>query len=378
MDFLPYGLHSLDEEDIKAVVKALKGDWITTGPTIPEFEQTLCDYIGCKHAIVVNSGTSALDIAIATLKLPPGSEVITTPFTFVASANAILYNNCKPIFADIEKETRNINPQEIEKKISDKTKAILFVDFAGHPCEIKEIRELAEKHDLYLIEDAAHALGAEYRGQKIGASSHMTMLSFHPVKHITTGEGGAIVTNDDRFVEPLRQFRNHGLDRTTLDRFGPKAGWAYDVKRLGRNYRMTDFQAILGISQLKKLDSFLSKRERIAQIYNERFAALHQFEIPTVKPYVRHAWHIYTVLVKDLNRDEFYQKMREQNIGVNVQYIPIYHFSYYQDHFNNSAKAYPVTEDVFTRILVLPLFPKMEESDIQRVISTVETIIKDA
>ncbi|MGB3459350.1 MAG: UDP-4-amino-4,6-dideoxy-N-acetyl-beta-L-altrosamine transaminase [Halobacteriota archaeon] len=375
MKYIPYGHQWIDEEDIEEVVKVLKSDWITTGPKIEEFENALCRYIGCKYAVAVNSGTSALDIVVQTLNLLKGSEVITTPFTFVATTNAILYNNLKPVFADIEKDTRNINPDEIRKGITDKTKAIIYVDYAGHPCDIEEIKEIAEDHDLYLIADASHAIGSEYKGEKTGNFADMTVFSFHPVKHITTGEGGVVVTNNEEFDERLKMLRNHGIDKSALDRFGPKAGWAYDLKLLGRNYRITDFQAALGISQLKKLDEFLRRRAEIVKRYNEAFEAVPEIETPIVKSHVKQAWHIYTILLNGMDRDEFFSKMRERNIGVNVHYIPIYRFSYYQEQFNINPSDFPVTEEVFSKIVTLPLFPKMTEDEVLNVIEIVKESI---
>ena len=377
MKFIPYGHQWIDEEDIEEVIKVLKRDWITTGPKIEEFENSLCIYIGCKYAVAVNSGTSALDIAVQTLNLPEGSEVITTPFTFVGSSNAILYNNSKPVFVDIEKETRNINSEEIRKKITDKTKAIIYVDYAGQPCDIKELKEIAKKYNLYLIEDACHAIGAEYKAKKVGNFADMTVFSFHPVKHITTGEGGAVVTNNKEFYEKLKILRNHGIDKSALDRFGPEAGWAYDLKLLGRNYRITDFQAAMGISQLKKLDTFLRRREEIVEMYNEAFEAVPEIETPVVLPYVKPAWHIYTVLLNGIERDKFFSTMRERDIGVNVHYIPIYRFSYYQEHFNINPQDFPVTEEVFSKIVTLPLFPKMENDEVGFVIKNTRYVINE-
>ena len=377
MKYIPYGHQWIDEEDIEEVVEVLKSDWITTGPKIAGFEDALCRYIGCNYAVAVNSGTSALDIAVQTLNLPAGSEVITTPFTFVGTSNAILYNNLKPVFADIEKETRNINPEEVRKKITKNTKAIIYVDYAGQPCDIEELKEIADEHDLFLIEDACHAIGAEYKAQKIGTFADMTVFSFHPVKHITTGEGGTVVTNDEKFYDRLKILRNHGIDKSALDRFGPEAGWAYDLKLLGRNYRITDFQAALGISQLKKLDAFLRRRAEIERTYNEAFEAVLEIETPVVLPYVKPAWHIYTVLLNGINRDKFFSKMRERNIGVNVHYIPIYRFSYYQEQFNIKPEDFPVTEDVFSKIVTLPLFSKMTDEEVIYVINTLNRIIAE-
>ena len=375
MKYIPYGHQWIDEEDIEEVVEVLKSDWITTGPKIEEFETALCKYIGCKYAVAVNSGTSALDIAVQALNLPAGSEIITTPFTFVATSNAVLYNNLKPAFVDIEKETRNINPEEIRKKITEKTKAVIYVDYAGHPCDIEEIKDIAEEHDLYLIEDASHAIGAEYKGRKVGNFADMTVFSFHPVKHITTGEGGAVVTNNEDFYEKLKMLRNHGIDKSALDRFGPKAGWAYDLKFLGRNYRITDFQAALGISQLKKLNAFIRRRGEIVEKYNAAFDAVSEIETPIAKPYVKPAWHIYTVLLKSIDRDVFFSVMRGKGIGVNLHYIPIYRFSYYQENFNINPKDFPVTEEVFSKIVTLPLFPRMEDEEVEYVIENTKNII---
>jgi len=377
MKFIPYGHQWIDEEDIKEVVNALKSDWITTGPKVKEFEDKICKYIGCKYGAAVNSGTSALDIAVQTLNLPKGSEVITTPFTFVATSNAILYNNLKPVFADIEKETRNINSEEIRKKITEKTKAIIYTDYAGQPCDIKEIKEIADEHDLYLIEDACHALGAEYRNKKTGNFADMTVFSFHPVKHITTGEGGMVVTNNREFYNKLKMLRTHGIDKTAMDRFGSDASWAYDMKLLGRNYRITDFQCALGISQLKKIEKFIVKRQKIAKIYNKEFEDTPKVIAPYVNPDVRHVWHLYTILLdKKINRDKFFNLMRKKGVGVNLHYIPIYRFTYYQEHFKFKFRDFPGTENVFKGIITLPLFPMMTENDTDNVIKSAKETIK--
>ena len=377
MKFIPYGHQWIDEEDIKEVVNALKSDWITTGPKVKEFEDKICKYIGCKYGAAVNSGTSALDISVQTLDLPPGSEIITTPFTFVATSNTILYNNLTPIFADIEKETRNINSEEIRKKITEKTKAIIYTDYAGQPCDIKEIKEIADEHDLYLIEDACHALGAEYRNKKTGNFADMTVFSFHPVKHITTGEGGMVVTNNREFYNKLKMLRTHGIDKTAMDRFGSDASWAYDMKLLGRNYRITDFQCALGISQLNKLDNFIERRQCLADLYNELLEDVDFIKTPITKENVKHVWHIYTVLLdENINRDNFFGHMRNNNIGVNIHYIPIYHFSYYREHFNFNPDDFPVTEKVFKKITTLPLYPKMKDEDVRYVCDKIKNYVR--
>lgn len=363
--FIPYGRHSIDDDDINEVIKVLKSDWITTGPKIKEFEDELCAYIGTKYCVAVNSGTSALDIAVQSLDLPKGCEVITTPFTFVATSNAIIYNDLKPVFADICSDTFNIDPADIKKKITKNTKVIIYVDYAGQPCSIKEIKEIADDFDLYLIEDACHAIGAEYGQKKVGNFADMTIFSFHPVKHITTGEGGAVVTDNKECYEKLSLLRTHGIDKNTMERFGPDASWAYDMKYLGRNYRITDFQAALGISQLKKLEGFIQKRNNLVSIYADYLGKIDFVRLPIVKSKVRHAWHLYTILLdSSVNRDKFFKYMRTENIGVNVHYIPVYRHSYYINQFNMNPKDFPNTEDVFEKIITLPLYPKMNDKDI--------------
>jgi UDP-4-amino-4,6-dideoxy-N-acetyl-beta-L-altrosamine transaminase len=373
--FLPYGFHWIDDADIKEVMNILKSDWIIMGPKVKEFEDAICKYVGSKHGVAVNSGTSALDIAVGSLGLKKG-EIITTPFTFVATANSILFNGLKPVFADIEGDTYNIDPQEIKKKITKNTKAIVYVDFAGQPCDIKEIKEIAEEHDLYLIEDAAHALGAEYDGKKVGTFADITMFSFHPVKHITTGEGGMCVTNDEELTQRMRILRNQGVETGAMERFGPGTSWAYDVKLLGRNYRMTDFQAALGLSQLKKLEGFIKRRQKLAGMYSERLKNVPLIILPRTKPNVRHVWHLYTILLdKKIDRNKFIAAMRAKNVGVNVHYLPIYSFSYYRENFAFKPKDFPVTEDISSQIVTLPMFPKMSDEDVEDVVSAVEESI---
>jgi len=375
--YIPYGFHYIDEEDIRQVVEVLKSDWITTGPKIGEFEEAVRKYVDARYGVAVNSGTAALDIAVASLGLPRGSEIITTPFTFVATSNAILYNNHRPVFADIQKDTFNIDPDEIRKKITDRTRAIICVDYAGHPCDIDEIQEIADEHELYLIEDASHALGAEYKGKKIGSVADITVFSFHPVKHITTGEGGMAVTNNEELAERMRILRNHGIDKDVQQRFGPKASYAYDLKLLGRNYRMSDFQAALGISQLKKLDRFIKKRQEIVNIYNDAFEIEKDVTTPSVKQGIKHAWHLYTILLdNNISRDGFFSKMRARDIGVNVHYIPVYRHSYYRKFLGISHCNYPVTEDVFKRIITLPLHQGLIMEDIVYVINSVKSFLQ--
>ena len=375
MNPIPYGRQSIDEDDVRAVIDVLHSDWLTTGPRVEEFERSICDYCGCQHAVAVNSGTSALDIAIQSLELPKGTEVITTPFTFAATSNALLYNGLVPVNADISRDTRNIDPKDIRKKITDKTGVLLFVDYAGHPCDIAGIREICREYDLFMIEDACHALGAAYDGKKTGSLADMTIFSFHPVKLITTGEGGMVTTNDSSRADMLRLLRSHGIDKTTHRLSETGAPWAYDMVTLGRNYRMTDIQAALGRSQAKKIDVFVQKRTKLSQLYHELLQDIPQIESPVTFQNVTHAWHLYTILLKGIKRDAVFSYLKSHNIGVNLHYIPIYHFSYYQKYYPQNFSLFPVTENIFKHILTLPLYPELKEEDIHLIVETLKKAI---
>lgn len=372
MNMIPYGHQTVDDEDVRAITDVLRSDWLTTGPKVPEFEHAVARYLGCRHAIAVNSGTSALDIAIQSLALEKESEIITSPFTFAATSNSILFNRLTPVYADIIPGTRNINPDDIIRKITAKTRAVLIVDYAGQPCDLAQIREICREHDLILIEDACHALGASYRQKKIGTLSAMTIFSFHPVKAITTGEGGMVVTDDDRYAEKMRLLRTHGIDRALSPHRGPSVGWEYDMVALGRNYRITDIQAALGISQLKKLDAFVDRRNDLAQMYLDLLADCSFIELPESLDEIRHAWHIFTVLLKGADRNTFFTYMRAHDVGVNLHYIPTYRLRYYRDHLPQNSSEFPVTEDVFHRIISLPLFPGLTEAQVHYIVETMK------
>jgi len=370
MKYIPYGRHYIDSDDIKEVTKVLRSDWITQGPKIEEFEEKLAHYCGAKYAVVVSSGTAALHIACLVAGIKPGEEVITTPVTFVASANCILYCGGKPVFADIQEDTANIDPEEIRKKITKKTKAIIPVHYAGQPCDLKEIQEIAKRHNLTVIEDAAHALGAEYKGSKIGSCkySDMTIFSFHPLKSITTGEGGAILTNSKEYYEKLIMFRQHGVtkDRTKF-KFNNDANWYYEMHYLGYNYRLTDIQCALGLSQLRKLDKFIKRRRQIAQIYNKELSKLDGIELPVGKKGVKSARHLYTIRIKGNKRRKIFEALRKRGIGVHLHYIPVYLQPYYQQ-LGYRKGACPVAENYYNRAITLPLYPKMRDKDVKSVV----------
>lgn len=385
---IPYGKHCIDKEDIEAVVKVLQSDWITQGPLIEKFEKSLAAYCGAKYAVVASSGTAALHLACLAAGIEIGDEVITSPITFVASANCIIYCRGKPVFSDIDPVTANITPSEIKKRINNNTKALIPVHFAGLPCDMEEINNIAKEHNLIIIEDACHALGAKYKVSnqwiKIGSCYHsdMTVFSFHPVKHITTGEGGAILTNQEELYEKLLLFRNHGITKNdskfkTRENYNP-GQWYYEMQELGFNYRITDFQCALGISQLEKLNLFVARRRQIADKYANRLAELFEYlKIPEETKNTKSSWHLYVVKIKDgqLDRKRLFEYLQNQQIGVQVHYIPVYHHPYYQK-IGYSKDLCPKAEQFYSEALSLPIFPKMSEEDLAKVCDEIMNFYK--
>lgn len=363
MKCIPYGRQMISKEDIEAVAKVLKSNWITQGPKIKEFENAFCKYTGAKYAVAISSGTAALHIACLAAGIKEKNEVITSPITFVASANCVLYCGGKPVFADIQEDTTNIDPEEIKNKITKRTKAVIPVHFAGHPCDMKQIKDIAKEHKLSIIEDACHALGAEYRGSKIGSCkySDMTVFSFHPVKHITTGEGGMVLTNNRRIYERLLLFRNHGItkNKEKMEKFD--GHWYYEMHELGFNYRITDFQCALGLSQLKKLDKFLEKRREIVNIYSQGLSGVDKIILPKERPYVKSSWHLYYLKLKrPKKRKAIFEKLKNLNIGVQVHYIPIYLQPYY-NKLGFKEGLCPKAEDFYSRAISIPIYSALNE-----------------
>lgn len=375
---IPYGHQSISEDDIAAVASVLRSDWITQGPAVERFEQSVCRYTGAKYAVAVANGTAALHLLYLAAGLKAGDELITSPLTFAATANAALYCGAKPVFADIDPSTLNIDCKAVEKKITKKTKAIAPVHFAGLPADLAPLRELAQKHGLLLLEDAAHALGAVYQGEKIGASGH-SILSFHPVKHITTGEGGMVLTEDADIAKQCRLLRTHGISRDVPNPYGAEAGWYYDMTSLGFNYRITDIQCALGASQMQRLDSFLAARRRIAKRYDEELGTLDQLEVPAVPRGLEHAYHLYPLRLNldqlSCNRDQFFSQLRSSGILANVHYQPVYRLSYYQK-LGYKAGLCPQTEKQFERLISIPIFPDLKEEDQTHVIEQIGRLCK--
>lgn len=377
--FIPYGKQIIEEDDIEMVINALKGDFITTGPYVKQFESEIANYVGAKYAVAVSNGTAALHTACYAAGIKEGDEVIVTPMTFAASANCILYMGAKPVFVDIDDKTYNIDYKLLEEKITEKTKAIIPVDFTGQPANMDEINKIAKKYKLVVIEDGAHSLGSEYKGKKVGTLADMTEFSFHPVKPITTGEGGVVVTDNEEFYKKMIIFRSHGITRDKnlmIDYHGP---WYYEQIGLGYNYRITDIQCALGISQLKKIDKFLNRRRNIAYYYNKNFSNLPQVTIPFIEENVKSGWHLY-VLRLNLNmlkvgRKEIFEALIAENIGVNVHYIPIYYHPYYQK-LGYRKGICPKAERLYEEILSLPIHPSMTDEDVENVVKAVKKVIE--
>jgi UDP-4-amino-4,6-dideoxy-N-acetyl-beta-L-altrosamine transaminase len=374
---IPYGRQTIDEDDVAAVAEVLRSDFLTTGPKIDEFERTVADYVGAKYAVSIANDTAALHAACHAAGIGPGDEVITTPITFAASSNCILYCGGTPVFADIDPHTYDIDPEDIKRKITSRTKAIIPVHLAGQPCDMDAIHEIAKEYGLIVIEDAAHALGADYHGKKIGALSDMTTFSFHPVKPITTGEGGMITTNDEELYHKLLMFRSHGITHSMDEMTRYDGAWFYQQMDLGYNYRMTDIQAALGCSQMKKLDKFIARRREIAKRYDEAFAGSLNIVTPYQPENIGIGWHLYIIQVTGCDRRVVFDKLREQGIGVNVHYIPVYLHPYYQEHGFGEVHC-PVAEEVYSHIISLPIFPRLTDEEQDEVIEKVQAAVGTA
>ena len=370
---IPYGKQTIDQDDIQAVVDVLKSDFLTTGPKIAEFEQTVADYVGAKYAVAISNGTSALHAACFAAGIGLGDEVITTPLTFAASANCVLYCGGTPVFADVDPKTYNIDSEDIRRKITDRTKAIIAVHLAGQPCDMDAIHSLAREYGLIVIEDGAHALGSVYKGKRVGSMSDMTTFSFHPVKPITTGEGGMIVTDNEDFYKKMVLFRSHGITRDDSIMTRNDGPWFYQQFDLGYNYRITDIQCALGCSQMKKLDRFLARRKEIVARYNEAFADCDNIITPYQLSDTESGWHLYIVQVKNCDRRQVFEAMREKGIGVNVHYIPVYMHPYYQEHGYENVHC-ANAEEIYSHIISLPLYPGLTFEQQDYVIDTLKSL----
>lgn len=376
--YLAYGRQSIDDKDIEAVVELLKGDFLTTGPTVSEFENKVAEFVGAKYGVAVSNGTAALHMACHAAGIGPGDEVLVPAITFAASSNCVLYCDGTPVFVDIDPKTYNIDINKIEEKITEKTKAIIPVDFSGQAVDMDKILEIAEKYNLLVIEDSAHALGSEYKNRKVGTKAHMTEFSFHPVKPVTTAEGGIIVTDDEKLYEKMMLFRSHGITRNKELMDEDHGPWYYEQVDLGYNYRLTDLQCALGISQMDKLDSFIARRREIVSKYNEAFSELEEINTPFEEEFSNSGWHIYVITLNldklAVGRKEVFEALQKENIGVNVHYLPVYLHPYYKN-LGYEKGLCPVAEDMYNRMITIPLFPAMTENDVQDVITAVKKVI---
>lgn len=364
---IPYGRQTIDESDIESVLSVLKSDWLTTGPKVEQFENAISRKVSSHHAVAVSSGTAALHATMHALGISKGDEVIIPAITFAATANCVLFEGGTPVFADIDPSTLLISPVSIEKHISDSTKAIICVDYAGQPCDYDTIRKIANRHGIRLVADACHALGAAYKGQRVGTLADLTVFSFHPVKHITTGEGGMVVTDDSDLADHIQIFRNHGITSGPRQRLENKS-WYYEMVDLGYNYRISDIQCALGVSQLEKLNKWIRRRNNLAICYDEMISKIKDVKPLSKQSNVLHAYHLYVVLLDEkIDRDHVFEKMRSKNIGVNVHYIPVYLHPYYRNQLGTYEGLCPDAEAAFSQMLTLPLYPGMTEQDVKTV-----------
>lgn len=371
---LPYGRQTIDDDDIQAVVEVLRSDWLTTGPKVEEFERALAAFTGTKYAVAVSNGTTALHAAMHALGLGPGDEVIVPAITFVATANAVVYCGGTPVFADVDPGTLLIDPADVARRITPRTKAIAAVDYAGQPCDYAALRSLAAQHGLKIVADACHAIGADEGGRPVGSLADLSTFSFHPVKPITTGEGGAITTDDADLAAKMRVFRGHGITSDFRQR-EKQGSWAYEMTGLGYNFRLSDIQCALGSRQLAKLPAMIFRRQAIAAQYDARLAGH-----PLLTPLARragasHGFHLYVVQVKaGVDRGEVFRQFRAEGIGVNVHYLPVYLHPFYRERFGDQTGRCPAAEQAYARLISLPVFPGMTDGDVDDVIAAADKI----
>jgi perosamine synthetase len=376
--FLPYARHAVDQEDLAAVCAVLSSDWLTTGPVVDQFEEAVGNFVGAREAVALSSGTAALHSAMAALGIGPGDEVIVPPMTFAATANCVVFQGGTPVFADVDPETLLLDPEQVRQRITSRTRAVIAVDYAGQPCDYDALREICARHSLALVADACHALGATYKGRKVGTLADMTVFSFHPAKHITTGEGGMVVTGDPELARRIRLFRNHGIAADHKQR-ALSGTWYYEMTALGYNYRLSDLQCALGMSQLRKLPRWLARRREIAQKYASRLRNSARVRPLKKRPENEHAYHLYVIrlLRPDLgiSREEVFKRLRQRGVGVNVHYIPVHLHPFYRETFGTRRGLCPVAEKAYDRIISLPLFPAMTDDEVEYVLASLEAAL---
>ncbi|AET70703.1 putative PLP-dependent enzyme possibly involved in cell wall biogenesis [Desulfosporosinus orientis DSM 765] len=380
-EFLPYALPLIEEDDIAGVVDSLKSGWIAKGPKTMEFEKQFAEYVGAKYAVALNSCTAALHLGLLAAGIGAGDEVITTPMTFASSANVIIHAGAKPVLVDIDPLTMNMDPQKIEAKITSRTKGIIPVHVAGHPCPLDEIRAIAEKHGLFVLEDAAHAVYTKYKGQMIGSLGDATAFSFYATKNLVTGEGGMLTTNDEEVYNKVRVLSSHGMSRNAWNRYAQAGSWYYEILEPGYKDNMSDIMAGLGLSQLAKLERMQGIRRDIVDYYNAEFGSMPELEVPVELEYARHAWHLYIIKLNldklSIDRNRFIEELKAENIGTSVHFIPLHMHPYYRDTFGYKPGDFPAAESTFERIISLPLYPKMSWQDTRDVVEAVKRVVEN-
>lgn len=378
-NYLPYSIPFIQDDEIKEVVDTLKSGWVAKGPKTMKFEKEFSEFVGAKHAIAVNSATAALHLALIAAGIGPGDEVITTPMTFASTANTIIHAGAKPVFADIDPETHCIDPEKIKEKITSRTKAIVPVHYSGQACDMDKIWAIAKKHNLFVSEDAAHALYTRYKGNMIGKNGDSASYSFYATKNICTGDGGMLTTNRDDIAEKARVLSSQGMTKAAWNRYGKGGSWKYDIEYAGFKYNMFDIQAALGLRQLSKIEIMQKRREEIAMAYEKAFDAMPEIIAPKPAPYTKHCWHLYVIRVREelltIDRDQFIDELSEENIGTSVHFIPVHLMSYYRNNFGYKEGDFPETESYFKNIISLPLYAKMTDEDIEDVIYAIKRIV---
>jgi perosamine synthetase len=376
---LPYGRQIIDDEDLQAVLRVLRSDWLTTGPMVGEFERAFATLVDAREAVAVSSGTAALHAAMYALGIGPGDEVIVPAMTFAATANCIVFQGGTPVFADVDPDTLLLDPSQVRKKITSRTKAVIAVDYAGQPCDYDALREVTDSQKIALVADACHAVGGSYKGRPVGSLAALNTFSFHPVKHFTTGEGGMITTDNPSWALRMRTFRNHGITSDHYQR-AQNGSFFYEMVDLGYNYRITDFQSALGVSQLRNVPNWVQRRQQLATYFNRALADLDAVRLLSVRPEVSHAYHLYVI---ELNLDklsadrlQIFTALRAEGVGVNVHYPPVHLHPFYRERFGTRPGMCPVVETAYQRLVTLPLFPGMSQSDADDVIAACVKVIK--
>ena len=377
---IPFHKPYITDEEINEVVDSLKSGWITMGPKVVRFEEEFAGYIGSKHAVALNSCTAALHLALKAINLKPGDEVIIPTMTFTSAGEVICYFNAKPILVDVEKETHNIDVSAIEKAITPKTKAIIPVHYAGQPCDMDEIKQIAGSYKLRVIEDAAHSLPAWYKGRKIGTLGDITCFSFYATKTLATGEGGMVTTENDEWADRIRILRLHGISKDAWKRYSKEGSWYYEVLEAGYKYNMTDIQAALGLAQLRKVELMWEMRKEIAMKYTEAFEPLEEIITPHIKPGRETAWHLYVIKLNldalKIDRSEFIEQLKQRGVSTSVHFIPLHRHPFYKKTFGYDRKDFPNAEWIYERIISLPVYPGMADKDVEYVIESVEDVCK--